>query len=202
LWLNVLTCSSACAQEEETRNRKSMRLIERSVFCDRMVFVKAMHAAKNLSDVELEVYDSFFDPCLERTAELVPDAFVYLQTKPETCARRMAGRARSEEAAVPLQYLEQIDRFYHSWLVGGSDEPAAVRAGLAARAQLVLGSASSVMGVKRQTLLPQARSGGGGSGTLVMQNVHGSGHGSATCAPLAQPRRCSATQPGYCRSAA
>jgi Deoxynucleoside kinase len=38
------------------------RLIERSVFSDRMVFVRAVHNAKWMSELELQVYDSWFNP--------------------------------------------------------------------------------------------------------------------------------------------
>ena len=36
-----------------------LRLLERSVFSDRMVFVRAVHEAKWLSDMELGIYDSW-----------------------------------------------------------------------------------------------------------------------------------------------
>jgi Deoxynucleoside kinase len=50
-------------QERETRGGAAgLRLMERSVFCDRLVFVNAVHQMQQLSDVELEVYDSWFNP--------------------------------------------------------------------------------------------------------------------------------------------
>lgn len=36
-----------------------LRLLERSVFSDRMVFVRAVHEAKWLSPMELSIYDSW-----------------------------------------------------------------------------------------------------------------------------------------------
>ena len=36
-----------------------LRLLERSVFSDRMVFVRAVHEAKWLSEMELSIYDSW-----------------------------------------------------------------------------------------------------------------------------------------------
>lgn len=36
--------------------------MERSVFSDRMVFVRAVHEAKFMSDMEISIYDSWFDP--------------------------------------------------------------------------------------------------------------------------------------------
>ncbi len=39
-----------------------LRLLERSVFSDRMVFVRAVHEAKWLSEMELSIYDSWCAP--------------------------------------------------------------------------------------------------------------------------------------------
>ena len=47
-------------QERETQQgERPFRLLERSVFSDRMVFVRAVHEAKYMSDLELNVYDSW-----------------------------------------------------------------------------------------------------------------------------------------------
>lgn len=37
-----------------------LRLLERSVFSDRMVFVRAVHEARWLSEMELSIYDSWY----------------------------------------------------------------------------------------------------------------------------------------------
>lgn len=112
-----------CEQEGKTRRElasKTLRLMERSVFCDRMVFVKAVHKAEHLSDVELGVYDTWFNPMLELTPQLVPEGFVYLKTDPETCRRRIALRSRDEEQSMSNGYLEMISDFHDSWFVDGS----------------------------------------------------------------------------------
>jgi hypothetical protein len=84
-----------------------------------MVFVKAVHALKQLSDLELEVYDSWFNPWLQRIPQLTPDAFVYLRTNPDTCVRRMQLRNRSEETGIPRTYLVDLNSYHDSWLVEG-----------------------------------------------------------------------------------
>lgn len=56
------------AQEQQSQGTspgtkpRMQRLIERSVFSDRMVFVRAVHNAKWMSELELQVYDSWFNP--------------------------------------------------------------------------------------------------------------------------------------------
>lgn len=47
-------------QEKESHlTPEPMRLMERSVFSDRMVFVKAVHEARWMNDMELSVYDAW-----------------------------------------------------------------------------------------------------------------------------------------------
>ena len=45
-------------QEREWKGA-DLRLLERSVFSDRMVFVRAVHESKYMSDLELSVYNSW-----------------------------------------------------------------------------------------------------------------------------------------------
>lgn len=48
-------------QEQESQlGEKPLRLLERSVFSDRMVFVRAVHEARYMTDMELNIYDSWF----------------------------------------------------------------------------------------------------------------------------------------------
>jgi deoxyadenosine/deoxycytidine kinase len=66
-------------QERESANGvKPLRLMERSVFSDRMVFVRAVHEAKWMSEMEISIYDSWFNPVFSELPGLVPDAFIYL----------------------------------------------------------------------------------------------------------------------------
>jgi Deoxynucleoside kinase len=114
-------CVCVCVQEKKSSTSQAgLRLLERSVFCDRMVFVRATHAMKHMDNVELEVYDSWFNPLLEMRPQLVPDGFVYLRTNADTCARRIEMRSRKEEAGVPIDYLEQIHALHNTWLVEGA----------------------------------------------------------------------------------
>eukprot|EP00873_Tetraselmis_striata_P040720 jgi/Tetstr1/460984/TSEL_006136.t1 len=100
-------------------NKKSLRLLERSVFSDRMVFVRAVHEAKCMSDVELSIYDSWFSPMVSVMPTLVPDGFIYLKADPRTCLMRMGARARDEEGRVSLDYLENLHSKHEDWLSQG-----------------------------------------------------------------------------------
>ena len=52
-----------------------------------------------------------FEMILEKqSSTLVPDAFIYLQARPEVCASRMARRARPEEKGVPDEFLAKLHK--------------------------------------------------------------------------------------------
>ena len=62
---SLLRARKALKPDQRMKAQKSegctapLRLLERSVFSDRMVFVRAVHEAKWLSEMELGIYDSW-----------------------------------------------------------------------------------------------------------------------------------------------
>ena len=60
------------------------------------VFVESVHESKWMSDLELAMYNSCFDPIVRDHPTLVPHGFIYLRASPETCMRRMLVRSRGE----------------------------------------------------------------------------------------------------------
>ncbi|KAL6180345.1 hypothetical protein ACLB2K_047009 [Fragaria x ananassa] len=95
---------------------KPLRLMERSVFSDRMVFVRAVHEAKWMNEMEISIYDSWFDPVVSSLPGLIPDGFIYLRASPDTCHKRMMKRHRAEEGGVSLEYLRDLHEKHESWL--------------------------------------------------------------------------------------
>ncbi len=99
---------------------KPLRVLERSIFSDRLVFVRAMHEAGFMGDLELRLYDSWFSMEIAQDQALTPDGFIYLKARPETCIKRLRGRNRSEEAGVDRAYLENLHDKHESWLQFGA----------------------------------------------------------------------------------
>ena len=53
-------------QEQESANammQQPYRLLERSIFCDRMVFVESLKDSKIMSEMELSIYNSWYLVC-------------------------------------------------------------------------------------------------------------------------------------------
>ncbi|KAE9614136.1 putative phosphotransferase with an alcohol group as acceptor [Lupinus albus] len=113
---NYVFVTRLMQERESSGGIKPLRLMERSVFSDRMVFVRAVHEAKWMNEMEISIYDSWFDPVVSSLPGLIPDAFIYLRASPDTCHTRMKLRKRVEEGGVSLDYLRDLHEKHESWL--------------------------------------------------------------------------------------
>ncbi|GMP48014.1 hypothetical protein CsSME_00015518 [Camellia sinensis var. sinensis] len=113
---NYVFVTRVMQERESSGGIKPLRLMERSVFSDRMVFVRAVHEANWMNEMEISIYDSWFDPVVSCLPGLIPDGFIYLRATPDTCHKRMLLRKRAEEGGVSLEYLRDLHEKHESWL--------------------------------------------------------------------------------------
>ncbi|XVF63307.1 hypothetical protein PTKIN_Ptkin09bG0077500 [Pterospermum kingtungense] len=113
---NYVFVTRVMQERESSGGIKPLRLMERSVFSDRMVFVRAVHEANWMNEMEISIYDSWFDPVVSCLPGLIPDGFIYLRASPDTCHKRMMLRKREEEGGVSLDYLRDLHEKHESWL--------------------------------------------------------------------------------------
>ncbi|XP_022718259.1 uncharacterized protein LOC111276749 [Durio zibethinus] len=113
---NYVFVTRVMQERESSGGIKPLRLMERSVFSDRMVFVRAVHEANWMNEMEISIYDSWFDPVVSCLPGLIPDGFIYLRASPDTCHKRMMLRKRAEEGGVSLDYLRDLHEKHESWL--------------------------------------------------------------------------------------
>lgn len=114
---NYVFVTRVMQERDSSAGIQPLRLMERSVFSDRMVFVRAVHEAKWMNEMEISIYDSWFDPVVSCLPGLVPDGFIYLRASPDTCHKRMMLRRRTEEGGVSLDYLRGLHEKHESWLL-------------------------------------------------------------------------------------
>lgn len=69
-----------------------------------------------MNEMEISIYDSWFDPVVSSLPGLIPDGFIYLRASPGTCHKRMMMRKRAEEGGVSLKYLQDLHEKHESWL--------------------------------------------------------------------------------------
>ncbi|CAK9177534.1 unnamed protein product [Ilex paraguariensis] len=113
---NYVFVTRVMQERESSGGLKPLRLMERSVFSDRMVFVRAVHEANWMNEMEISIYDSWFDPVVSSLPGLIPDGFIYLRASPDTCHKRLLLRRRAEEGGVTLEYLRDLHEKHESWL--------------------------------------------------------------------------------------
>ncbi|KAI5075993.1 hypothetical protein GOP47_0008058 [Adiantum capillus-veneris] len=117
---NYVFITRLMQEQESAGGLKPLRLMERSVFSDRMVFVRAVHEAKWMNEMEISIYDSWFNPVVSVLPGLVPDGFIYLRASPDTCHKRLQMRKRPEEQSVTLEYLKGLHEKHEQWLFPSS----------------------------------------------------------------------------------
>jgi len=103
-------------KKHEIKNPHSTQILERSVFSDRYCFAKNIFEEGKMSDLEWTLYKEWFSWFLEDHVTK-PSGFIYLQTTPETCYKRLQKRNRTEELTVTLDYLQNLHKKHESWLV-------------------------------------------------------------------------------------
>nr|XP_010930780.2 LOW QUALITY PROTEIN: uncharacterized protein LOC105051845 [Elaeis guineensis] len=113
---NYVFVTRVMQERQSAAGIKPLRLMERSVFSDQMVFVRAVHEAKWMNEMEISIYNSWFDPVVSCLPGLIPDGFIYLRASPDTCHKRMMLRKRAEEGGVSLDYLRDLHEKHESWL--------------------------------------------------------------------------------------
>ncbi|KAH7285867.1 hypothetical protein KP509_33G049300 [Ceratopteris richardii] len=73
-----------------------------------------------MNEMEISIYDSWFNPVISVLPGLVPDGFIYLRASPDTCHKRMQMRKRPEEQSVTLDYLRGLHEKHEQWLFPSS----------------------------------------------------------------------------------
>jgi deoxyadenosine/deoxycytidine kinase len=97
-------------------------ILERSVFCDRYVFAENCYRTGLMEASEYQLYRGLWEFLVTNYC-VEPDLILYLRTPAETCLERIVKRGRSEEAGIPLEYLQQLEHLHDEWLV---DHPKAI----------------------------------------------------------------------------
>ena len=96
-------------------------VLERSIFCDRFVFVENFYRSGVMSLTEYQLYRGLWDFLMSNYLDQ-PDLILYLRTPAEVCLQRIKDRGRAEESGITLEYLLQLERLHDEWLRDGSEE--------------------------------------------------------------------------------
>lgn len=103
-------------KEASSTSNQPIQILERSVFSDRYCFAQNCFELGVMTELEWNLYRDCFD-WLTEPESVAPHGFIYLQTDPEVCYKRLLKRNRSEEAGVSLDYLKRVHDKHEAWLI-------------------------------------------------------------------------------------
>lgn len=95
-------------------------VLERSIFCDRFVFVENFYRTGLMTLTEYQLYCGMWE-CMTSHYLDRPDMIIYLRTPSEVCLERIRARGRKEECGISLEYLLQLERLHDEWLLDSGD---------------------------------------------------------------------------------
>jgi len=93
-----------------------VKMLERSLFSTRYVFVENSHLSGHLTSLEYAVLSEWFE-FITKTEKINLDLIVYLRAPPEVAYSRIKHRNRKEETGVPLAFIEDLHELHEDWLI-------------------------------------------------------------------------------------
>ncbi len=97
-------------------NPHPFQILERSVYSDRYCFAKNCYELGAMTSLEWKLYQEWFGWLVD-TYTQKPNGFIYLQTDPIVCYKRLLKRNRQEETSVTLDYLQLLHDKHEKWLI-------------------------------------------------------------------------------------
>lgn len=95
------------------REKQSV-ILDRSIYEDAHIFVRALHHLGNLSERDYDAYQRLFEVVVSGLP--VPNLLIYLKAPVNVLMERIQTRARGMETGISKEYLQLLDSFYAEWL--------------------------------------------------------------------------------------
>ena len=89
-------------------------IIDRSIYEDAHIFVRALHEMGNLSSRDFDAYSRLYELIVANLPK--PDLLIHLKAPVPILMKRIQVRARDIETGISQEYLELLDRLYDEWI--------------------------------------------------------------------------------------
>jgi deoxyadenosine/deoxycytidine kinase len=89
-------------------------IIDRSIYEDAYIFVRALHEMGNITERDYATYRQVFDIVVKKLP--APSLLIYLEAPVDTLIKRIQCRGREMESSISRDYLELLDSFYQDWI--------------------------------------------------------------------------------------
>jgi deoxyadenosine/deoxycytidine kinase len=87
---------------------------DRSIYEDAEIFCKNLYNGRFISARDYRTYTELYE--VMQAALQPPDLLIYLRCSVRAIRRRIRIRGRPSELAIPLGYLQKLNRLYESWV--------------------------------------------------------------------------------------
>ena len=98
-------------------NPNAIFISERSLFTDKCVFAKMLFDSGNIEVINYKIYIKWFDTFAD---DFPVSKVIYVNTEPEICHQRIVKRSRTGESNIPLEYLQNCDKYHNNMLDSNS----------------------------------------------------------------------------------
>jgi deoxyadenosine/deoxycytidine kinase len=89
-------------------------IIDRSIYEDAFIFVRALHAMGNINERDYQTYRKVFDLVVKNLPP--PSLLIYLKAPVETLMKRIHTRGREMESSISAGYLSLLESYYEDWI--------------------------------------------------------------------------------------
>jgi deoxyadenosine/deoxycytidine kinase len=112
--LQVFFLGHRANQHLEMYNDPQSAIIDRSIYEDAYIFVRALHSMGNITERDYATYRQVFDLVVKNLPP--PSLLIYLYAPVDTLMRHIQCRGREIESSISPEYLGLLENYYNDWI--------------------------------------------------------------------------------------
>ena len=112
--LQIFFLGHRAEQHLEMFEDSQSAIIDRSIYEDAYIFVRALHSMGNISERDYLTYKRVFDLVVKDLP--TPSLLIYLKAPVDVLIKRINSRGREMESSISKDYLLLLDSFYEDWI--------------------------------------------------------------------------------------
>ncbi len=101
-------------QHLEMYNDSRSAIIDRSIYEDAFIFVRALHSMGNITERDYQTYWQIYNLVVKKLPP--PSLLIYLKAPVEVLQKRIYSRGREMESTISADYLKLLESFYDDWM--------------------------------------------------------------------------------------
>lgn len=112
--LQVFFLGHRAEQHLEMWDSSRSSIIDRSIYEDAYIFVRALRALGNINERDYQTYWQIYNLVVKKLPP--PSLLIYLKAPVDVLMSRIHSRGREMESTISADYLKLLDSFYDDWM--------------------------------------------------------------------------------------